>query len=304
MVFNLKKTVYLFWAWTVFSVLISPLWAWESPIELTSHTEKTEYALNEEVLFIVELRWKGEMDRIHLLEIHDPDMENLSLRSSGSTNRIETDPNGNNIALRRITYYLNPDRVGAAKLSNMSIIYEDVSTSKKATLYPRGISLNITQEKYHLSNENITGTIIIWLVFTAFILIILVAILRYFKNRATHDEVAQTPPSAQEVFKANLKEQITFNGRKTKEEGAIMATLLTQYIQQISNLESGVDLKRCITFLQENGYTETVVQRLKEHHEQLEQSRFAGTALSTAQLHRFYDTCEQIINETTKRSDI
>ena len=60
----------------------------KSDITLRTFVEKESVPLNREAVYIVQLSWTGELGRYKINQVLDPDLTNLTVRGTGSSNKV------------------------------------------------------------------------------------------------------------------------------------------------------------------------------------------------------------------------
>lgn len=114
-----------------------------SDISLRTFVENESIALNREVVYIVQLKWQGELSRYKISEILDPDVTNLLIRGSGSSNKVTSNSEGKEISTKEIIYYFKPIEMGMGYINGITIRYEDTYTDKQESLIASRISVKI-----------------------------------------------------------------------------------------------------------------------------------------------------------------
>ena len=66
----------------------------KSDIRLRTFVENEQVPLNCEVVFHVELEWKGDLNKYKISEFPEPVVSNLTMRGSGSSNKVNSTPQG------------------------------------------------------------------------------------------------------------------------------------------------------------------------------------------------------------------
>ena len=114
-------------------------------ISLKTYVQDETVALNREVVYEVELKWQGDLSRFKITEALEPNVTNLTVRGTGSTNRITTDSNGREISIKKITYYFKPIEIGMAYINGVTIRYEDTILNSKESLLASRLSVKIVE---------------------------------------------------------------------------------------------------------------------------------------------------------------
>ncbi len=116
-----------------------------SDIQLRTFIESDNVPLNREVVYHVELRWQGDLNKYQVKEIQEPALINLSTRGSGSSNKVHTTPGGDVQSVKRITFYLIPGEIGMSYIDGLTIRYTDSASGKDASLISSRIGIKIVE---------------------------------------------------------------------------------------------------------------------------------------------------------------
>ena len=131
-----------------------------SDISLLTYVENESVALNREVVYIVQLSWQGELSRYKISDVLDPDVTNLIVRGSGSSNKVITNSDGKEISTKRITFYFRPVEMGMAYINGVTIRYKDTLLDQNESLLAGRISVKIIDPIPGNSSNNILQYVI------------------------------------------------------------------------------------------------------------------------------------------------
>lgn len=270
-------------------------------IELKTVLESDKVPLNKEVIYHVELSWKGSLDRYQISEIIEPSISGLDLRGSGSSNKLNNDEKGKPHSIRRVTYYFSPQSVGMAYIDGLTIQYKDNLSGKTETLISQRIGVKIIEP---LPEEN--GIINFGTFFQISLLIIFVFLagyfgFRYLQRRNTERDIEVIEKSLEEKYLDLMKDTIHLANNVSKENISALSKLLNSYIAEKFTITGIVERSQIKEKLTEMEIDEDTISKVATMNEKAELARFAAEEISTTELHLFYDSIENILKEINNK---
>jgi hypothetical protein len=294
--FSLSATLLLF---LLSSFLFAQNDSLSSEISLKTYLEEDSVPLNQEVVYHVELSWEGDLSRFSIGEIGEPVITNLSLRGSGSSNRITTSKNGKPLSIKRVTYYLKPLSIGMAYIDGLSIQYKENSSAKSETLFAQRIGVKIIDPVASDKDAFMPGTILLWILLIGFLAALAYFIFRYMQRRPKQEADAPQQ-SIEEKYLELQSETIHIANRASKENISDMSKLLAGYISEKFAITDKVDMPVIKEKLAHLKIEEELIQKISQMYEKAELARFAGEQVDIAEMHMFFDTIEHILSKINK----
>lgn len=266
-------------------------------IEFKTILESEKVPLNKEVIYHIELSWKGDLDRYQIAEIIEPGISGLDLRGSGSSNKLSSDKNGNPHSIRRVTYYFSPQSVGMAYIDGLTIQYKDNLTGKVETLIAQRIAVKIIEPLPEENGVSAFGTF-----FQLFLLIIFILVITYFgfrflQRRSTKAVEEESVKTLEEKYLDIMKETIHLANNVSKENISALSKLLSSYVAEKFSISGNPGTPEIKEKLAELEITEDVIGKIGIMIEKAELARFAAEEISPSELHLFYDSIENILKE-------
>ena len=268
-------------------------------IQLKTSVEATTVPLNREVVYHIQLSWLGELDRYRIVDVGEPAVSNLELQSSGSVNKIYTNPDGRNYSLKRISFYFKPLGMGMAYIDGVSIQYEDAETGHKGTLIAQRLGVKITDPVQETNGSDIGKNIIIAAA-VLFLLVVLFSVYRYFQQRNKAQSAQQAQPTLEEKYLEELHRNINPSAETVGQNVLRLSKLLNSYLTDKLHIDSTLPEEELGQRLQNAGARAEIVEKLAAFNKKAELNKFAGEDMETADFHLFYDTVEQLLNELNK----
>jgi hypothetical protein len=291
-----------------FAVLILVVWnAWaQAPVanvknDITLHTfvESETVPLNREVIYHVELQWSGDLSLYKISEISEPQVSNLIMRGSGSSNRVSVDGAGNPIAIKRVTYYFRPLEMGMAYVDGMTIRYEDTATQVQESLLSSRLGVKIIDPLPEPGRKG--DRILIWGALT--ILVVAVPLLFYYyryylrRQRERARSASQRTETIEERYRRVLKETIHFTSGNLKDNLIDLTRLVTAYFAERYNFPAlNLSTENLLQVLREK-LNEDVFTRMQDFYQRADMIKFAGEQLSETEFHRLYDIVELVLEQ-------
>ncbi|KAA3617823.1 MAG: hypothetical protein D8M58_00250 [Calditrichaeota bacterium] len=294
--FNFKTVQILTWA--VFLIITSSLLAQNDPtssqINLRTILENENVPLNQEVVYHVELSWKGDLDRYKISDIGDPVISNLTLRGSGSSNQLVTDIDGNPKSIRRVTYYFKAIEIGMAYIDGLTIQYIDTQLNNNETLIAQRIGIKIGPAIAGTEEEFMPGTIMLWLLLGGFIIALVYFLLRFMQRRKT-DELENVEITLEQKYLSLQKDTIHLANGVTNENISALKKLLNSFIAERFSISDNIDLSTVVERLTQLKIPKEIIDKIESLYSKAELASFAGEKIDMSDLHMFYDTIEQAL---------
>lgn len=265
-----------------------------SEISLKTYLENNSVPLNREAVFHVEISWYGDLDLYQISEISDPVVTGLSLRGSGSSNKLISDQ-GRPKSIRRVTYYYIPQSLGMAYIDGVNIKYNAFNTDKSETLFAQRIGLKIIDPVDDEMNTTISGTFILWVLLIGFILVVSYFLFRYYQRKDDRNKIEQSELTIEEKYLELLKQTIHLSNDANKENVNDLHKLLSSYIAEKFSVPGTIDNKIILDRLSQLKVDESLNDKIKKMLDKFELARFAAEELEISELHAFYDSIESVL---------
>ncbi len=276
--------------WIALSAL--PLLAEEPAVRAWSETDSV--ALNGELVFRVDMTWQGSMSRFQVVRYKEPDLDGLSLVRSGSTNKLSTNPDGSSRSLRRLSYFLKPERRGNVSIGPLTVYFRN-EQNRLDSLRTQPVSAYVGEAVARGPEGFMPGSMIVWFIVGAFGLTFVYFVLRYLQRRGQNDETKE-PLTLEQKYSELLHETVHIGTMKSGEAITQMVKLLNSYIAEKFSIPGVLDEAIVQDRLQAMGVAATLRQRVAEMYAKAEKARFANEAIAQTELHLYYDTVEQVLN--------
>jgi hypothetical protein len=272
-----------------------------SDIILRTYVESEEVPLNREVVYHVELRWKGDINRYQISKLNEPQLTNLALRGSGSSNR-----DTGAMAIKQFTFYLRPLEMGMAYIDGARITYTDTENNTESSLLSSRIGVKISRPLPE-PGENHLLTIMIYVFLSALVIaVILLFVYRYqTRKKAELEKLQQTDTETlEEKYLRLLKETIHLRKENIRDSTADLAHLIIGYLGERFALPAGnLSTADMIALLRERDLGTEHLARLEEFLTRADLVKFAGESVTESDFHRYYDAIEIILeNQSIQRS--
>lgn len=275
-----------------------------SEISLKTVLENDNVPLNQEVVYHIELSWHGDLSQYKIGDIGDPVITNLSLRGSGSSNRLTTDKDGQPLSIKRVTYYFKPQSMGMAYIDGITIQYTDSHSGKSETLSAQRIGVKITDPVATSQDTFMPGTILLWILLIGFIAALAYFLFRYMQRRKKSDEDETPVLTMEEKYLELLNETIHLSNGVAKENISALKKLLSGYIAEKFSHTDKVDISVIKESLAQLKLEPELIKKVAQMHDKAELAQFAGENIELSEIHIFYDTIEHILNKVNEEEKI
>ena len=271
-----------------------------SDISLRAYVESEAVALNREVVYVVQLTWQGELSRYKISEVLDPDVTNLIVRGSGSSNKVITNSDGKTISTKKITFYFKPVEMGMAYINGITIRYDDTLLDKKESLLASRISVKIIDPV----NDNLPNNFYQYFVYILILSVIALGVYLFVlynkrKKENALKELENKQETIEEKYLRLLKETIHLAGNNYKEKLHDLTHLIIgfyseKYSISISNM-STIDM---LKYFEDREMEPAIYSKIKEFMSKSDLIRFAGNTISESEFHQLYDSVEWILEKS------
>ncbi len=275
----------------------------QSDIKLHTFVEEEAVPLNREVVYIVELSWTGELNRYKINKVLEPDITNLTVRGTGSSNKVITNEDGSSKSIKRITFYFKPTEMGMAYINGVTISYEDILLDKKESLIASRIGVKIIdpipdpKSIIDISDLLLYGFIII--VFGGLIFFLW----QYQRKRkiAALEQSAEVIETIEEKYLRLLKETIHISGNNFKEKLHDLTRLLVGYFSEKYNYSlTKMSTPDVLNYLENVELPKDLIEKIKEFFSKSDLIRFAGESITETEFHQLYALVEWILDKYKK----
>jgi hypothetical protein len=270
----------------------------ESSIQLKTYVEQNKVPLNREVVYHVELSWKGTLNQFEIEKINEPVVTNLKLVSSGSSNKFILDDAGIPNSLRRITFYFTPLEMGMAYIDGVIINYEDKLLAQKSSLLAQRLGVEITEPVKEDGEPFIGSSFLLWVLTLAFFALVGFFVYRYLQRRKQEmagEEIK--PKTLEEKYLNILHDTIHPTSGSPRDNLNGLVRLVNSYVSEKAGITGTPDVNAVRSILENTGFSEDVLARIDEFYKQGERTRFAGEPVTQSDMHLYYDTIELILGK-------
>jgi len=271
-----------------------------SDIVLRTYVEAEEVPLNREVVYHVELRWKGDLNRYQISKLNEPQLTNLVLRGSGSSNR-----DTGTMAIKQFTFYLRPLEMGMAYIDGAKLTYTDTGTNTESSLLSSRIGVKIKEPLPEPGDSDLFSVLMYVFIGILAIATAFLFIYRYQTRKNAELEKLQHEnlETIEEKYLRLLKETIHLKKENIKDCMADLVHLIVGYLGEQFNLPAGnLTSKDMIDLLKDKDLGTEHLERLEDFLIRADLIKFAGEPVTESDFHRYYDTIELILeNQRIKR---
>lgn len=261
-------------------------------ITLNTRVEATEVAVDQMVIFHVELSWSGEIGRYKIAPLDQPVLTNLIMEGSGSKNQLLVGPDGPR-SLKTITYQLKPLELGMSYVDGMVIRYRDMESGEEDHLQSQRVAVKIVPG-LEPGEGNLTAIIYI-LLLLLFGAALFYFVFQYFRKRKTvvvkNDEAVRDAPEI--AYIRELKSALQASGNDTAAAVERLSKLMREYLyHEFAISRSTSSHQEIVAILRKSLQKEEELQQIDELLRQLDVIKFAGAAPDPSQLSTIFGTAE------------
>lgn len=275
----------------------------ETQVTIEAALNATKIPVNREVVFTVTASWTGQPGDIEFETVEPPEVSNLALISTASSNRIQPDGAGTR-AVREYVFRYRPEGLGMAYVDVVELKYRDRS-GEGHSLYTSRVSVRITGPvREPLPNWSIPITLV------GVVLLLLAALAVYQYNARKNRELAiqareEESISPEERFAEEMRATLRLDGTAAQEDYAALSATLRRYLAEIFSLEVDVlTTKELVDRLEASGVELASIQQIRAILEACDLVKFTGSPADPAQLTRLAGQAESLIRGGIKAKSV
>ncbi|HQU73078.1 MAG TPA: hypothetical protein PKV71_01535 [Calditrichia bacterium] len=184
----------------------APVQAGNDGIVVRGWVEDSTLTQDKPLLYTVVLSWPGPLNRFQVLRIPEPELVNLELTGSGSSNRLEEQPDGGLQSFKTLTFQLRPVHTGQALIREITISYSEGEPARSGSLTLPAVAVWIDPPSLTSRMSSSTTYVILLAIFGLTLLYFAIQYLR--KRRSKPGETAQETLPLPEAFRKRLYQEI------------------------------------------------------------------------------------------------
>ncbi len=212
-----------------------------APVAVKTSLSAETVPLNGEVVFSIELSWRGVLDDVRIQALEEPDTDNLTLTGRGSANRVVADSAGGSRSLKRFDFYFKPQATGRARIKPVSVRY--LYRERVRTVYSDAAFLEIAPPVEKSRPVYMPGSILLWAMVLVFAGAVVFVTIRFFLLRR-----GQKPPVDQhlplgEKYRRLLLTTIHPSNGQDRENREDMLKLLDSYLRERTGKTRGTETR-------------------------------------------------------------
>lgn len=288
-----------------FSLAGQIAWAQKSlEVELNASIAPQETPLNRAAIYVVQLKWRGDLSPIEFDPPETPRLSNFKLTGSASSNWVGLE-NGVTTAIKTFEYTLKPEGLGMGYVEPLRVSYLDKHTNEKYDLHTTRLSVKIIDAVPEPGDTPLG--LILGIVGSLAVL----SGLAYFywqtrKQKAERSrQAAQVAQPIEEEFLQELQASVDLNALDTKEAFTALSKLLRNYLQKRFDIPAqGITSAEAIEAFRPLTADLNQVMQLEEVLQTSDVVKFSGAGGDPSRLARAYALTENFLRTNLKPADV
>lgn len=271
-------------------------------VSLNTYVEASEVPLNRIVNFNIELSWVGDLSRLKIRQVPQPELTNLLPQGSGSTNRLESQSDGSFRSYKTITYQLKPVDLGMAYINGVEIKYYDTVTAEEDIVFSKRIAVKIGDPLP--SGEAFFPSWIYILLLVIFAVTVAYFLVQYLRMRNKNDGDASPTTSPAEQYLKRIASEIDPKSTNLAASVGQLSRIFREYIEADFDIPVNESSDAVVAAkLAEAGLPEEHLQKMSKLFEKLEVIKFAGGNVDPNDFQMIYGTVEHFLWYRQKQWD-
>jgi hypothetical protein len=264
-------------------------------VEMKASIAPAQVPLNRLATLTVRLEWRGRIDDVEFDQLDNPQLTNLKLTSSASSNW--TGITDNQPAVARIyEFQLSPQSLGMGYADAMRVAYLDKATGQKNSLYTTRLgveAIDAIPEPGEKPWGLILGSIVALAAVSAGVVWVRK---KRIEKREAEALAAIKPIQLEQKFLDELKQSIDLNTGEVNAAFALLYKLTRRYIaEKYSVTAQGISTEETLQALREQSAPEDVVMPLAEVLQTCDLYKYSGESGDPTRLARAYTQIESIL---------
>lgn len=275
-------------------------------IQLRTYIDNENVPLNREVIYHIELRWPGDLSQYSVSDLTEPVVTNLTLRGSGSSNKVTPASDGKMISVKTITYYFRPLEIGMAYIDGVAIKYLNTVADRESSLLSGRVGVKIVEPIPDPSEEGIFSGWFGYLIVLIFLGAVIYIYAHYKKKQEEENkkDLVELSETIEQKYLRLLKETIHFNTDNIKDSLNDLTHLLNGYFSERYQIPAfNLAEDDLIDMLKEKDLADESLSRIKDFYAKSNLVKFAGEMVDDSEFHRLYDTIELVLENQNKLFD-
>jgi hypothetical protein len=274
-------------------------------IKLTASFDQTEVPKNREVVYTAELQWSGNSGVYDILEVKNPDLENLALVKTSTVHRMEVQGN-QRIAIKKHQFILQPQSLGMAYAGDVVIRYRNVVTNEESQLITNRLGIKVIDPIAE------PGSRILFLpknLFYALVFIVLASglifvFLSFWKKRQARirreKEALAVQVPLEQIYLEQLK-KVDLKAVDSSTQFSEISRIFRHYLVEKLGIQTpGASTSELINLLHNYITDERLLVNANEILKTCDLAKFSGGGMDNSELMRVYTLAESIFETHLK----
>ncbi len=320
MKFKLQLRIMMMWV-TVFLVNISPgaqdslltikvdsipdLPDGYGEIQLTASFDQKEVPQNREVIYTAELHWSGNSGVYEILDVKNPDLENLTLAKTTTVHRTEVQGN-QRIAIKKHQFILQPQSLGMAYAGDVVIRYRNVITGEESQLITNRLGVKVIDPVAEPGSQilflpkNIFYTIV-FIIPAIGLFFFLVSFWRKRQERIRREKAALAAKVPLEQTYMEQLKGVDIKAVDSLAQFSEISRIFRHYLVEKLGLQTpGASTSELLNLLQSHITDERFLVNASEILKTCDLAKFSGGGMDNSELMRVYTLVESIFETQLK----
>ncbi len=274
-------------------------------IQLTVSFDLTEVPKNREVIYTAELQWSGNSGVYDILEVKNPDLENLALVKTSTVHRMEVQGN-QKIAIKKHQFILQPQSLGMAYAGDVVIRYRNVITNEESQLITNRLGVKVIDPVAEPGSRILflPKNLFYALVFIILAIGLLFMLLPFWKKRQERIRREKEALAAQVPLEQIYLEQLKTVDLKSVDSStqfSEISRIFRHYLVEKLGLQTpGASTSELINLLQNHITDERLLVNANEILKTCDLAKFSGGGMDNSELMRVYTLVESIFETQLK----
>lgn len=280
-----------------------------SEIKLTTSLDLQEVPKNRLVTYTAQIEWFGNLAAYQIMEVKDPDTENLAIVRNATVHRTEV-KDGKPLAVKKLEFVLEPQSLGMGYVGDVIIRYQNVLTGDDAQLMTNRLGVKIVDPVAEPGSHFLfipkSWILPILLIFVVFV-IGLILFTKWRQKREAARKLAEAQAaqvSLEEKYLKMLKEKVDLATVELSPQFAEISRILRQYLGEKYGIQAlETTTANILTELQAKIEDEKVLSNTDEILKTCDLAKFGGGGLEVSTLSRVYTLVETLLEKPVENQN-
>ncbi len=269
----------------------------EAEIRVSVSVDAHEVPQNKTVTLTVKVSWNGLLGRFEVARLDVPELTNLELVSSASSNWVGQ-KDGHPRAVKSYEFVLKPAEIGMAYIDGATINYTDTASGETQHLAANRVEVKVTEPVFERDWSPILWATLAVVLLAGVVLALVTTVRGRKAAEARRRAEAEAQAPLEEVYMQKLKELFDVQSAEIAPAFSALSSHLRRYLSEKLDIAAmGLTTAEIADALKQRGVESRKVAQIEEVLSASDVAKFSGGQTDRSALERSYTLAEDILQQ-------